>query len=86
MTGLLIGLVAGGVLGAAAHALALKLRRITPTADARVLTDDDREYVADFEAHYVDVWQQVANFADRIAGDDSLLRERLRMFEQGDRS
>lgn len=58
-----------------------------PLADDQDLTDQDREQLAaEFADHVSAVRRQVGAFADDLAGSDVLLRERLRMFEAGDRS
>ena len=82
--GLLIGLATGGLLGGAAVMLAYELRRHRSTP-AEELTDDDRDVIEQqFAAHSDSMRRQVSEFADKLAGGDPLLRERLRRFEAGD--
>ncbi len=82
------GLV-GGVVGSVTTVLFtlwLSHRATRPDTDGHVLLGDaDREAVAaKFAVHASAVRRQVAEYADALAGDDSRLRERLRLFEGGE--
>ncbi|KQV73876.1 hypothetical protein ASC61_01995 [Aeromicrobium sp. Root344] len=87
MTGLILALVAGSILGQAVTAILRRFRRDKLVAVVNDLLDEDRDHIAiNFAAHLDHMRSQVSSFADELAGDDVLLRERLRMFEGGDRS
>ncbi len=90
MTALVLGGVIGAFVGAAtalATAVALLQARECPDPDAHQLTGQDRDAVAaEFATHALAVRRQVAEFADQLAGDDPVLRARLRQFEAGERS
>lgn len=82
----MVGLVGGGLIGAALTALMYELRRRTASA-LDELSDDDRDAIsAQFAQHSQSMRQQVTQFADTLAGDDPVLRERLRQFEGGEAS
>lgn len=84
MTGLLIGFAVGGLFGTAVTVLAYELRR-RRSVGVDELTDDDREVITrQFAEHSASMRHQVMEFADKLAGDDPVLRERLRRFETGD--
>lgn len=71
----------GVAVGASGVALRLRSRRC-PDPPAHVLTDADREQVErEFAGHVAAARRAVSEFADAIAGDDRILRARLRRFE-----
>lgn len=77
-------LAIGLTIGATATYLLMQ-RRSCPEPDAHELGDDDRALIAEqFKVHTQAVREQVSTFADTLAGDDTLLRERLRLFETGE--
>lgn len=77
-------LAVGGAGGAVATYLVLR-GRICPDVDAHELTDEDRSEITEqFKEHTKSVREQVSGYADRLAGGDPQLRERLRLFEAGD--
>lgn len=87
MTTLVVSLLSGGLIGAASTALVYEWRRRATPRYAEQLTEEDRDVItAQFAAHSADMRQQVAHFADTLAGDDLVLRERLRTFEPGETS
>lgn len=52
--------------------------------DEAALTEADYQMLAaDFEAHATAVRAEVSRYADLLAGDDPVLRQRLRQFESG---
>ena len=79
---MIVGLAIGAVLGLAVGAV---LGRLSPRSEVvPELSEDDREQLADqFRTHTDAVAEQVGLFADELAGDDVVLRERLRRFERG---
>lgn len=86
MTGLAVGLTIGVVLGATIADLAARLRRRREPGPVDVL-DEDRDLIeVNFAAHINHLRDEVSGFADRLAGDDPVLRERLRMFERGEQA
>lgn len=84
--------LAGGVLGAAVGSVVTLAIVVTwgrawlcQEQAAHELTDGDRDAVAaEFAAHATAVRQQVSDYANLLAGGDTLLRERLRAFEGGE--
>ncbi len=88
MNGLLegiAGLIVGGAVASILATLAGRRRRC-PDLTAHRLTDQDREAVtAEFAAHVSAVHRGVSEYADALAGDDPALRDRLRVFERGER-
>ncbi|MEY1676107.1 hypothetical protein AB4Z55_18220 [Gordonia sp. ABKF26] len=71
----------GVAVGASAVFLHLRGRRC-PDPAAHVLTDADREQVErEFASHVAAAHRAVSEFADALAGDDRILRARLRRFE-----
>jgi len=79
------GLAIGTGIGVLASTLAAKLRgrRIT-RRPVRIDPEEHDDLEANFAAHIASMREQVSDFADKLAGDDPLLRERLRVFEGGD--
>lgn len=78
-------LAVSAIAGAAATYLMLR-DRICSDVVAHELSDDDRSEITEqFKEHTRAVREQVSKFADTLAGDDAQLRERLRLFEAGDR-
>jgi hypothetical protein len=85
VTAFACGLAIGAGVGAIVTMLVAKLRRID-SAEVEEVSEEDRDHIeANFAAHLEHMRGQVSDFADALAGDDPLLRERLRMFEGGDR-
>lgn len=77
---------AGGVFSGLATSVTLLRRRVRrlgcPDPDAHVLSASDHDQLAsEFAQHAQAVARQVSEFADALAGDDLVLRERLRRFE-----
>lgn len=71
----------GVALGASAVLVRLRSRRC-PDPAAHVLTDADREQgEREFAGHVAASHRAVSEFADALAGDDRILRARLRRFE-----
>lgn len=89
MTGLAMSALAG--LGAGSLATALlgwgwARARTCSDPEVHVLTDADREVVAgEFAAHAEQVRVGLSEYGDLLAGGDTKLRERLRLFEGGGR-
>lgn len=85
MTGLVIGLVVGSVLG---HAINVLVKRLRHEELAGPTDDPSDEACTQIDvklaAHVDHMRSQVSTFADELAGDDVLLRARLRMFERGE--
>jgi hypothetical protein len=80
------GLAIGTVLGAALTKLASRLRA-RRTALIPEVPEEERDLIeVNFAAHINHLRDEVSNFADRLAGDDPVLRERLRGFEWGGHS
>ena len=78
-TGILIGIVVGGVL-----AMGWVQRHACPDPDAHSLTQEDRDEIsAEFVAHAVSVRRELSRYADALADGDTQLRERLRQVEAG---
>ncbi len=85
MTGLAVALAIGVAFGASIAELAAKLRQRRKGGSMDV-PDEDRDLIeVNFAAHINHLRDEVSDFADRLAGDDPLLRERLRSFEWGGR-
>ncbi|OUZ08152.1 hypothetical protein BHE97_14560 [Aeromicrobium sp. PE09-221] len=83
--GYVAALAVGTAGGAAAMYLVLR-ERLCGDVDAHELTDEDRSEITEqFKEHTRAVREQVSSFADTLAGGDPQLRERLRLFESGDR-
>lgn len=83
MSSFVAGLALGAGLSAVGMVVGMRRHRVDP--DARPLTDTDREAVAtEFATHAEAVRRQVSEYADALAGDDAVLRERLRRFEDGE--
>lgn len=60
----------------------LRIRRLLGHEGPVTLTQTDRDALAsEFAVHTTAVREQVAQFADELAGDDPVLRARLRRFE-----
>jgi hypothetical protein len=86
VTGLAVGLAIGVMLGASIAELAARLRHRREVGSVEV-PDEDRDLIeVNFAAHINHLRDEVSDFADRLAGDDQLLRERLRAFERGGQS
>lgn len=88
MSEVLFGL--GGLLVGAGVAHVVTLRRLQsqprPDPDSHPLKEKDREQLtAEFVGHVSAVRQQVSEYADALAGEDAVLRTRLRAFEAGER-
>lgn len=84
MSGFWFGVLCGAPAGAALAVLTGYLRAKAHASSWEVpgLTDSDRAVlVEEFTTHARAMQQQVARFADTLAGDDVVLRERLRNFE-----
>lgn len=80
-----VTLAVSGAGGAVAMYLVLR-DRLCPDVDAHELTDEDRSEITEqFKQHTRAVREQVSGYADLLAGGDPQLRERLRLFEAGDR-
>lgn len=80
-----VTLAVSGAGGAVATYLVLR-DRLCPDVDAPELTDEDRSEITEqFKQHTKAVREQVSGYADLLAGGDPQLRERLRLFEAGDR-
>ena len=81
------GTLVGLVIGACVAVWLMRSRSIRcPDPEAHGLTEDDRAQIAaEFEAHTTALHRQVTKYADALAGDDPVLRARLRQFEQGGR-
>ena len=78
--------LAVGAGGGAAAAYARLRSRLCADVDAHDLTDDDRSEITEsFREHTRAVREQVSGYADLLAGGDAQLRDRLRLFEAGDR-
>lgn len=87
MTGVLVGLVAGGAVGALAMLLIQRPRRRWRSRRTEPLTlDGGAQQLVDttIAQHAAARRQQVTAFADRLAAGDTGLRERLRRFERGE--
>lgn len=85
MIALSCGLAIGAVLGAALSELATRMRA-RRVAQIPEVPEEDRDLIeVNFAAHINHLQDEVSSFADRLAGDDALLRERLRGFEWGGR-
>lgn len=54
-----------------------------PDGDAALTEADYQMLAADFQAHATAVRAEVSRYADLLAGDDPVLRQRLRQFEGG---
>ncbi|GAB6987871.1 hypothetical protein [Nocardioides pyridinolyticus] len=79
------GAISGGLLAAMLAIVSLRGRACVDPA-AHELTNEDREAVAaEFAAHTTAVRRGVSEYADALAGSDTELRERLRLFEGGGR-
>lgn len=87
IAGIAIGTLLGGaVAGLTAWFLVRHLRNATKCTCREVpaLPETDREVISkEFAAHAVTVRRQVTKYADVLAGDDPVLRERLRQIELG---
>ena len=60
-------------------------QHVCPDPSAHELSADDHEVIAaSFATHTAAVHRQVAEYGDVLAGEDAVLRERLRRFERGD--
>ena len=80
-----MALAIGVAFGASIAELAAKLRQRRKGGSMDV-PDEDRDLIeVNFAAHINHLRDEVSDFADRLAGDDPLLRERLRSFEWGGR-
>lgn len=93
MIGVLVAVATGFVAGALGAAgvwwvLARRLGRFgCPDPTLHELSEDDRTVVAqEFAAHASAVRQKVSEYGDLLAGDDPVLRARLRAFEGGEPS
>lgn len=86
MIALSCGLALGAVCGVAATWLIGTMRRREISPLDEVTGEDCDTIEVNFAAHINHLRDEVSDFADRLAGDDVLLRERLRAFETGDRS
>ncbi|MCX6405514.1 MAG: hypothetical protein NTV28_01200 [Propionibacteriales bacterium] len=85
MIPLVYGLAIGTGIGALASTLARKLRdRRSAHRPEHIDPEEHDDLEANFAAHIASMRSQVSDFADKLAGDDPLLRERLRVFEGGD--
>lgn len=83
MNGVLAGVVVGTCIGAALTALAVRWHQRRKPIPA-VSADGDRDAVASqFASHAAELHRQIERLADVLAGDDAVLRERLRRFEPG---
>ncbi len=81
-----IGALCGAPVGAALAALTRLLwirRHHQPMTDIDLAQADSGTRRAALSTHAEVMRQQVAHFADTLAGDDLVLRERLRRFEWG---
>jgi hypothetical protein len=77
------GLAIGAIVGAALAKLAANLMR-RREAPLPQVPEEERDLIEiNFAAHINHLREEVSNFAERLAGDDVLLRERLRDFEWG---
>lgn len=85
MTGLLLGLVVGGAAGTAVTLWITKRRTHEASSVSAGVSDEERDHLeVNFASHVNHMRDQVSSFADQLAGDDVLLRERLRRFERGE--
>lgn len=85
MSAFWIGALCGAPVGAALAAFARLLwikRHHQPMTDIHLAADSGTCRAA-LTTHAETMRQQVAHFADTLAGDDLVLRERLRRFECG---
>ena len=87
---MIAGFAIGMFLGTAVTGLAwwctFKLRTKVgrSSGEVPVLLQEDRAVISDqFAAHAVAVQKQVSEYADVLAGNDPVLRERLRQIEIG---
>jgi large-conductance mechanosensitive channel len=80
-----IGLAVGAVIGSGLTHVVTKLPTRKPEPIIEVSNEDRDLIEVNFAAHINHLQGEVSDFADRLAGDDPLLRERLRAFEWGGR-
>lgn len=85
IAGIAIGALLGGaVAGLTAWLVVRQMPIKTERTDREVpaLLEEDRNVISEeFAAHAVAVRKQVSEYADMLAGEDPVLRERLRQFE-----
>lgn len=75
------GIAIGAVLGAALSELVTRMRA-RRIAHVPEVPEEERDLIeVNFAAHINHLRDEVSDFADHLAGDDPLLRERLRGFE-----
>lgn len=87
MIGLACGLAVGTFIGAALREMFARLRGRSNASVAAEVSDEERDDIeVNFAAHLEAMRGHVSDFADKLAGDDPVLRERLRSFEWGGRS
>lgn len=80
------GLVAGAGVGVVVTILVANSRRTDSQFVVEEVSEEDRDQIeVNFAAHLEHLRGQVSDFADVLAGGDVLLRERLRVFEGGER-
>ena len=87
IAGIAIGALLGGaVAGLTAWLVVRQMRIKTERTDREIpaLLEDDRDAISEeFTAHAKAVRKQVSEYADMLAGEDPVLRERLRQIELG---
>lgn len=87
MIGLACGLAVGTLIGATFSGMPARLRDRSKTPIAPEVSELERDDIeVNFAAHLEVMRGHVSDFADKLAGDDAVLRERLRSFEWGGRS
>jgi hypothetical protein len=78
------GLAIGTGIGVLASTLVARLRdRRSAHRPEHIDPEGHDDLEANFAAHIASMRSQMSDFADKLAGDDPLLRERLRSFERG---
>lgn len=89
----LVGALGGTGAASIVTAATLRARRardssvIDVPVDRERLSERDRQELSDEFGRHVDAMRrQLTEYADQLAGDDLLLRDRLRVFESGVRS
>lgn len=86
MIALACGLAIGAGVGLVVPNIVAKLRRTDSHVVEEVSEEEHDQIEVNFAAHLEHMRGQVSDFADVLAGDDPVLRERLRVFEGGGRS